>query len=356
MPPFLQFVVRRFLVIPISLVIITMVLYGGVMLTPPEARATLFYPPNKRVVSEEQERQFREMLIEKHHLRDPYLVQYGLWAQSLLDGTWGWSPSMKLDVLPALLERTPATLELTFYSLLIFIPLGLISGVAAGWKPYQRGDNLFRSSAFLGMTVPPFILSIIFLSLFYVRLEWFAPERIGYAFGYEMSKPSFHAITGFYTIDALLNMRPDIFIDAVRHLAMPVLTLSLYNWATLGRVTRATIIGQRNKEFIISARARGLAERRVVWKHAFRSVLAPSLTSIGLSAASILTGAFIVEIIYNMHGVSEVLTTSMQGIPDAAAALGFAVYSVIMVLTLMFIIDVLQAILDPRIREEVLKS
>lgn len=356
MPPFLQFVIRRFLVIPVSLVIITMVLYGGVMLTPPEARATLFYPPNRRIVSEKQDQQFRELTIKTHHLRDPYLIQYGLWAQTLFTGNWGWSPSMKTNVLPALLERTPATLELTFYSLLLFIPLGLASGVAAGWKPYQLRDNLFRSAAFLGMTVPPFILSILFLSVFYVRLGWFAPDRISYAFDYEMSKEAFHAITGFLTVDALLNLRMDIFKDAVRHLAMPVLTLSLYNWAILGRVTRAVIIEQRNKEYIISARARGLAERRVIWKHAFRSVLAPSLTSIGLSAASLLTGAFIVEIIYNMHGVSEVITTSMQGIPDAAAALGFAVYSVIMVLLLMFIIDVLQAVFDPRIREEVLKS
>jgi ABC-type dipeptide/oligopeptide/nickel transport system permease component len=101
---------------------------------------------------------------------------------------------------------------------------------------------------------------------------------------------------------------------------------------------------------------RGLTERRVLWKHAFFSVLAPSLTSIALSAATVLTGTFVVEIIYNFHGVSEVLTTSMQGLPDAPAALGFAVYSVIMVLVLMFILDVVQAILDPRIREDVLKS
>jgi peptide/nickel transport system permease protein len=356
MPPFLQFVIRRFLVIPISLIIITMVLYGGVMLTPPEARAMLFYPPNKHVVSEEAERKFKEMLVETHHLRDPYLVQYGLWAQSLLEGTWGYSPTMKMDVLPALIERTPATLELTFYSLLVFIPLGLISGVAAGWKPYQRRDNLFRAVAFVGMTVPPFILAIIFLSIFYVNLKWFAPERINYVYGYEIAKETYRSFTGFYTIDALLNWRLDILGDALRHLAMPVFTLALYNWATLGRITRSMIIGQRNQEYIVSARARGLTERRVVWKHAFRSVLAPSLTSIGLSAASILTGAFIVEIIYNTHGVSEVLTTSLSGIPDAPAALGFAVYSVIMVLTLMFVIDVLQAILDPRIREEVLKS
>lgn len=326
------------------------------MLTPPEARATLYYPPNLGHMTEEQLQKYTEQIIQRYHLRAPFPVQYVFWVQSLFNGTWGYSPSMKMGVLAALLRRTPATLELTFYSLLIFIPLGLMSGVISGWKPYQKGDNLFRAVAFVGMTVPTFILALFFLSLFYVKLGWFAPERIGSSFAHEITTDTYHAVTGFLTIDALLNKRFDIFVDALRHLAMPVITLSLYNWAVLGRITRSTIIEQRNKEFIVSARARGLAERRVIWKHAFRSILAPSLTTIGLSAATMLTGAFIVEIIYSLHGVSQVLTQSMSGIPDAPAALGFAVYSVIMVLTLMFIIDVLQAILDPRIREEVLKS
>jgi dipeptide transport system permease protein len=356
MPPFLQFVIRRFLIIPISLVIITMVLYAGVMLTPPEARAQLYFPPNMRVMSEERLKQFTEIIIERHHLRDPFLVQYGYWAQSLVSGTWGYSPSMKTEVLPALLQRTPATLELTLYSLLIFIPLGLISGVIAGWKPYGWRDTLFRTMAFIGMAIPPFILAILFLSVFYMSLGWFAPERIDYKTGFEISKETYHALTGFITIDALLNGRPDIFVSGLRHLAMPVLILCIYNWALVGRVTRSLIMEQRNKEYIISARARGLSDNRVMWRHAFRSILAPSLTSVGLSAASILTGTFIVEIIFSMHGVSEVLASSMKGTPDAPAALGFAIYSVIMVLTLMFFVDVLQAIFDPRIRDEVLKT
>jgi peptide/nickel transport system permease protein len=354
MPPFVQFVIRRFLVIPVSLLIITMVLYGGVMLTPPAARAQLYLPPGQG--GGRASEHVLKNYIREYHLDAPYLVQYAYWIKDLLQGSWGYSPSMNMDVLPALLRRTPATLELTFYSLLIFIPLGLINGVLAGWKPYQFADNLFRTVAFVGMTVPPFILALLFLSFFYVKLGWFAPERIGSSFAYEISKAPYHAVTGFLTIDALLNNRFDILVDALRHLAMPVITLSLYNWAILGRITRTTIIEQRQKEFIVSARARGLTERRVLWKHAFRSILAPSLTTIGLSAATMLTGAFIVEIIYSLHGISEVLTQSMRGIPDAPAALGFAVYSVIMVLTLMFFIDVLQAIWDPRVREEVLKS
>ncbi len=354
MPPFLQFVIRRFFVIPISLVIITMTLYAGVMLTPAEARAQLYLPPGRGGGRATQA--VIDGYIRQYHLDEPYPVQYFYWMKSLVSGEWGYSPSLNQDVLPALLKRTPATLELTLFSLLLFIPLGLVSGAAAGWKPVRLGDNIFRATAFLGMTVPPFILSLIFLSVFYILLGWFAPGRLGVEFGFDITRETYRNFTGFYTIDSLLNLRFDIFLESLQHIAMPVLTLALYNWATLGRITRSIIIEQRQKEFIVSARARGLTERRVLWKHAFFSVLAPSLTSIALSAATILTGAFVVEIIYNFHGISEVLATSMQGIPDAPAALGFAVYSVVMVLLLMFILDVAQAILDPRIREDILKS
>ena len=356
MPPFVQFVIRRFLMIPVSLVIITMVLYAGVMLAPPEARATLYYPKNFRVPSEERLRRFNEVIIKRHHLRDPFLIQYGYWAVSLFDGTWGYSPTMHELVLPALLKGTPATLELGMYSLLLLIPLGLVSGVVAGWKRSGTFDRFFRGTAFISTSTPSFILALVLLSVFYVQLDWFAPGRISFNFGSEISKDAFRQITGMLTIDSLLNGRIDIFWDACKHLAMPVFTLSLYHWATLGRIARASMIGERSKEYIVSARARGLPERRVVWRHAFRNMLAPSLTSIALSAASIITGVFVVEIIFNFSGISRVILSAMGGVPDAAAALGFAVYSVLMVLGLMFILDVLQAILDPRIREGVLKS
>ena len=356
MPPFLQFVIRRFLVVPVSLVIITMVLYAGVMLAPPEARATLYYPSNFRVPSEERLRRFNEVIIKKHHLRDPFLIQYGYWAVSLFDGTWGYSPTMHELVLPALLKATPATLELAMYSLLLLIPLGLISGVVAGWRRSGTFDRLFRGTAFVSTSTPSFILALVLLSVFYVQLDWFAPGRISFNFGSEISKDAFRQITGMLTIDSLLNGRFDIFWNACKHLAMPVFTLSLYHWATLGRIARASMIGERSKEYIVSARARGLPEWRVVWRHAFRNMLSPALTSIALSATSIITGVFVVEIIFNFNGVSRVILSAMGGVPDAPAALGFAVYSVLMVLILMFILDVLQAILDPRIREGVLKS
>jgi peptide/nickel transport system permease protein len=357
MPPFLQFVIRRFLVIPVSLLIITMVLYGGVMLTPPEARASLYYPPRMNPnMSEEQLRRFQEKIIERYHLREPFLIQYGYWVWSLFDGTWGYSPSLGQQVLPAILQRTPATLELGIYSLIFLVPLGLASGVIAGWKRSGVFDRFFRAFAFLGTSTPSFIMALMMLSVFYINLGWFAPGRTSLTIGLEVSRDTFNQYTGMLTIDSLLNRRPDIFADAWRHLAMPILTLGLYHWATLGRIARASMINERGKEYVLAARARGIAERRVVWRHTFRNMLTPSLTSIALSATSIVTGVFVAEIIFNFNGVSAVILAAMSGVPDAPAALGFAIFSVIMVLVLMFVLDVLQAALDPRVREGVLKS
>jgi ABC-type dipeptide/oligopeptide/nickel transport system permease component len=356
-PPFLQFVIRRFLAVPISLLVITMVLYGGVMLSPPEARATLYMPEKMPPrLTETQYKLIEERIIRQYHLRDPFPVQYFFWVRTLFDGTWGYSPSLNEYVLPALLRRTPATLELAIYSLMILIPLGLVSGVMAGWKRSSLFDRSFRALAFLGTSTPPFILAIVLLSLFYINRNWFSPGRLDLTYMLEIAEGNFATYTGMMTVDAFLNGRMDILGNAFRHLAMPVFTLSIYHWATLGRVTRVSMLGEEKKEYVTAAKARGLIERRIVWKHVFRNILTPSLTSMTLSATSIVTGVFVSEIIYDINGVSGVIVRAMRGVPDAPAALGFAMYSVIMILLLMFLLDVTQAILDPRVREGMLKT
>lgn len=322
------------------------------MLTPAETRATLYLP--KRLPSRLTEEQYQKLIqirIEKYHLNDPYPVQYAYWISSLLQGTWGYSPIMQTDVLTALLLRTPATAELTIFSLLLFIPLGLISGVIAGGRQNKTTDHQFRLTAFVATSLPPFILALLLLSVFYVSLYWFPPERISLSNSFLINSDNFRSYTGLITLDGLLNGRPDISLDAARHLVLPVITLSLVHWATLGRVTRAAMIEELHKEYITAARARGIKERQVIWRHAFRNILAPALTTSTLSAATLVTGVYVVEIIFNFHGISELAVRSMNTIPDAPAALGFALYSVIAVLMMMFALDIFQAILDPRIRE-----
>jgi peptide/nickel transport system permease protein len=159
------------------------------------------------------------------------------------------------------------------------IPLGMISGVLAGWRENQPSDRRFRIIAFISTSVPPFILGLFLLSIFYVGLGWFPPGRTGIR---ELSLQTFSTFerhTGFLTIDGLLNGRLDVTLDAYRHLVLPIFTLSLAHWATLGRITRATMIEVKDMEYITAARARGLLSRSIVWRHAFKNATLPALTS-----------------------------------------------------------------------------
>ncbi len=352
MSPILRFLFSRLISIPLTFVVITSVLYAGVMLSPPETRATLYLP--KRLSSRMTDAQFENLIqqiIERHHLNKPFPVQYVSWLSSLFSGTWGYSPTLQDDVLSALLQRTPATAELALFSLLLFIPFGLFSGVLASTHYQRAGDSLFRLLAFVATSFPTFILALVLLALFYVSLRWFPPERLGMEIGFVVTDPGFHNYTGLLTIDGLLNSRMDVTLDALRHLVLPVFTLSLAHWATLARVMRVSMLDEYGKEYILAARARGISQRSVAWKHALRNALAPALASTALSAATLVTGVFVVEIIYNFHGVSDLIVRGLTTTPDAPAALGFAVYSVLVVLVLMFVLDLVQVIIDPRFRQ-----
>ncbi|MCA9899358.1 MAG: ABC transporter permease [Ardenticatenaceae bacterium] len=351
---FLAFALRRLLIIPLTLLVVTMVLYSFFMSVPAEDRASLYLPPNTpRVMTPEKMENLINRIIEENGLNDPFLQQYGRWATNLLRGDWGYSPTFNAPVLELLQRRTAVTLELAFYALLTLIPLGIASGVVTGWRPGSRRDGGFRTTAFIATSIPPFILGMFLLSIFYVGLGWFPPGRTGLLeLTLLASTSSFQPITGFLTIDGLLNGRLDVTQDALRHLALPVFTLGLAHWATLGRVTRVAVINETSQSYVMAAMARGLRQRQIVWRHVFRNVLLPALTSSSLSAASLITGVFVVEVVFDYKGLSDLVTASLRGYtPDSALAMGFAIYSVLLVLPIMLLLDMLKALADPRIRE-----
>lgn len=349
MNSFAKFVVGRLIAIPITLFIITVALYGIVMIAPPEERAQLYFPPRTRANMPEHLLEAKlNQIIEEQGLNDPFPQQYLRWVGNLLQGDWGWSPTYNADVLTLLKKRTPVSAELAFYALLTLIPLALLSGLIAGWFPGGRYDTGYRFLAFLGTSIPPFILGLFLLSIFYVGLRWFPPGRSGI---YGLQTSDFVAYTGFLTFDGLLNNRLDVTVDAARRLVLPVFTLSVLHWATISRVTRVAVIEERNKDYIVSARARGLRGRTIVGRHAFRNALLPALTTGVLSAAALITGVFIVESVFNLKGLSELLTRGFYGAPDASLTMGFAVYSTLLVIPIMFILDLFKGIVDPRIRE-----
>lgn len=355
----LKLLTQRLVSIVVTFLIITAVLYGIVMLAPVEDRAMIYWSSREPIMflSEAEEEKIRAAIIERYGLDDPYLVQYTRWLSRLVQGQWGWSRATSGDVLTYLLARTPVTAELTFYAAVMFIPLGVLSGVLAGWKQDGRFDHSFRLSAFIATSIPPFIVGLVLLAIFYVGLRWFPIGRLSPAVGIAMRAPDFYQYTGLVTIDGLLNGRPDISLDAFRHLVLPVITLSLLHWATLGRITRAVMIDELGKDYIVAAQARGLTNHLILWRHTFRNALAPALTSTALSIASLVTGVYVVEVIFGLHGVSELLIRSRQFssagrmMLDAPAAMGFAVYSVLIVLVLLFVFDVLQIMVNPWTRK-----
>jgi peptide/nickel transport system permease protein len=292
-----------------------------------------------------------ERYIQLHHLDDPFPLQYADWVVGIVTHNGAYSPTAKGDAIDALLKRTPITAELTLYSLLLFIPFGVISGLRAGWWQGERRDRRFRLEAYIATSLPPFILALVLLSIFYVFLGWFPPGRLTTDFSQQVLAPTFHHFTGLMTIDSLLNGRFDITLDSIRHLILPVITVSLLYWATLGRIVRSTIIEERRKEYLTAARSRGIPERRLLWRHALRNVLSPALSSTALAAASLFTGIFMVEIIFDLKGVADLVVQSSQIGMDVPIAMGFCLYSVCVVLVIMFVLDVLRAILDPRSRE-----
>lgn len=350
MRSFLRFFANRIFSTLITLIVITAILYGIMMMTPPEVRAELYIPKNAHL-TELQMQNYIAHIIKIYGLADPYPVQYFRWVSNLLQGNWGYSLMMSEFILDSLLARTPVTAELTLYSLLFMIPLGILNGVISGWKRAQAADYIFRFFAFIAASIPLFILSLVLISIFYVGLHWFPPERLGITTNALVNSAAFQNYTGLLTLDGFLNNRPEVSIDAARHLVLPVLTLSLMHWASLGRTVRMAMIEELQKEYVIAARARGLSDWQVIWRHPYPNVISLALAHSALSAASLITGVFVVERIYNFHGVSEIVINGLLSVQDAPAALGYTLYNVIVVLLIMIILDLLRGVVDPRTRE-----
>jgi peptide/nickel transport system permease protein len=349
MPPFIRFLLRRLLAIPITLLIVTAVLYAFIMITPPQDRASMYLPSRIDRMTAAQIQRLTNEIIANHHLAEPFPIQYGYWIGSLLRGEWGYSPLMQADVLDSIRARSPVTIELTLWTLLFILPTGIISGLRASEHRDAWQDHLFRFSSFTVSSIPPFVLGLMLMGVFYVTLQWFPPERLSTTYSAIFKSTEFHAYTGMATVDGLLNGRLDLTLDALRHLVLPVISLGALHWATLGRVARISALEEYPKEYILAAKAHGLPRRSRVWKHVLRNILSPSLTSTALTAASLFTGVIVIERTFNFKGISE-LAVSLSAIPDTSAVMGFSVYSVLVVLGMMLVMDLIQVIFDPRVQ------
>ena len=277
----------------------------------PAERAALYVrsiPKNEHVM---------DSIIKRYGLEDPFFVQYYRWLTGtrdpdtgekvggILRGDFGYSRSGNTTVAELIKRRFPATVELVLFSIIPVVGIGVWLGVVAAVNHNKFIDQVARIFSILGYSFPSFVLGLLLLMLFYANNGWFPPGRISDTFNAVLLSPAFKNYTSFITIDSLLNGRFDIFLDALRHMLLPIITLSYIYWALFLRVMRSSMLEALNQDYITTARAKGVSNQNVINKHARPNALIPVVTMAGITIAGLLGGVTITETIFNFPGIGS---------------------------------------------------
>lgn len=289
--------------------------------------------------TQEQVQQIRENM----GLDKPIFVQYGLFLKDALRGDLGDSIVTGRPVTTELLTRLPATLELTAFAMLIAILVGIPVGVISAVRQYSLLDKTTSVLALTGISMPIFWLAMILVVIFGVNLELLPfPGRLDPTTGIT-------AITGLVLVDSLLTLNFAGFWDGLLHLIMPALALATIPMAVIMRMTRSSMLEVMNEDYVRTARAKGVVPWRVVFKHALRNAMLPTITVIGLQTGLLMGGAIITETIFSWPGIGLYTYNSISS-RDYASIQGVVLYAALLFVLVNLLVDILYAILDPRVR------
>ena len=338
-----NYIIRRLLILPLVLLGLSLLIFGMLQALDPAERAALYVtsPPKNPATMQE--------VITKYGLDKPIYVQYWNWLVKVLHGDLGYSKTAQMPVAQAIKTYFPATLELALWSFIPIMVIGIWLGIQAAVHQNSLLDQLARLFSIIGYSFPTFVFGLLVLMLFYVVLHWFPPGRLSDWANRIVISPAFHAYTGMVTVDALLNGRWDIFVDALRHLFLPALTLSYVSWALILRVVRSSTLEETKKDYVTTARAKGLTQNKVIRRHVLPNALIPVTTIGGLLLVGLLNGVVITETVFNYHGMGLFAATAALNL-DAISILGVTMLGGALLIITNLVVDVLYAFLDPRIR------
>lgn len=256
----------------------------------------------------------------------PIPVQYAVWFGNLIQGDWGKSFTDGQPVLEKLLERLPATLELSVISLLLALVVAVPVGVIAATRQYSWFDYSATFGAFIGISVPAFWMGLLLMLLFAVQLRWL---------------PAVGRMPAGAT-DVAFFMR-------LKYLAMPVFILAIESTAALARYVRSSMLEAIKQDYVRTARAKGVAGRVVVYKHALRNALIPVVTILGLALPGLVGGSAVIESLFAWPGLGRLFVQSAFT-RDYPVIMGSLLMSSILVVLGGLASDVAYALVDPRIK------
>lgn len=284
-----------------------------------------------------------EALRDELGLNDPVYVQFYRFLADLVQGDFGRSLMTRAPVLDEILTRFPATVELALAAIIVAAVLGIAVGVISAVKQYSLFDYLSMVGALLGVSMPIFWLGLMMIVLFSLKLHWLPVSgRI------DIGLEPVH-ITGLYILDSILTRDWVALKSALVHIIMPATALATYSMAIIARMTRSTMLEVIRQDYIRTARAKGLKESVVVYKHALRNALIPVITVIGLQMGVLMGGAVLTETVFAWPGIGSRLVDAILA-SDYPMVQGSIIFIASVFVVVNLVVDLLYAWLDPRIK------
>ncbi len=276
-------------------------------------------------------------------LDQPLYVQYLQYLTQLLHGDLGKSVINNRPVITDFATRFPGTVELTLAALLFAVGIGIPLGRFAARHTQGWQDGVVTVISLFGISIPIFVLGLTLQYVLSVQLHWLPTS------GRLDPRTTIPSVTNFMLIDTLLAGRPDAFVDALRHLILPAIALGSIPLAIITRITRASVLDVNNEDYVRTARAKGLTERRVDDRHIMRNAWLPVVTVIGLQVGGLLAGAVITETVFSWNGVGRWVVEAIQDHDYFVVQSSILIFAFIF-LAVNLIVDIGYAYLNPRIR------
>jgi peptide/nickel transport system permease protein len=309
------YIMRRLLTAIPTLILISMVIFGILALAPGD-------PLGQFAANPDVPPEVRQNILHQMGLDEPIPIRYVKWAASWIAGNWGYSFASRTPVTGLLVQRLPTDLWVIGFAylaaVLIAIPVGVLSAV----KQYSMLDQIATTSAFIGYSLPTFFTGVVLIIVFSARLHW-----LPFIYNVQVRDP----------------------VGMVKQAVMPVAVLALFQSAALTRFVRSSMLDNVGQDYVRTARAKGLAQRRVIVRHVLRNGLIPVVTLLALGLPAVFTGAVVTEQIFRVPGIGSLLIASIQNSDTPVVMAITFIYAILVVIFNLFA-DVIYGMLDPRIR------
>ena len=321
-----RYLLRRLLqAIPV-LFIISIMAFMIIQLAPGDPTIIYMKPDKRELTAEEKAELYSRLGLDR-----PIYIQYFAWLKNIVEGDWGYSLATKKPVVTEIFTRLPNTLLLSFTALILALLVSIVAGSISALKKYSIIDHVTTFAAFLGLSIPGFWFALVLVQIFGKKLGWLPT-------------------VGMRNLGANLNGWESI-LDISKHIIMPALVLSLAQMAYWTRYQRSSLVEVLNQDYIRTARAKGLQEHTVLFRHAFKNALIPLITIAGLTIPNLVSGSFVIETVFSWPGMGRLGISAIES-RDYPVIMGVTMLISLMVIIGNLLADITYAFVDPRIRFE----